>query len=446
MFKNLRQKFTYVRIMALGFAAIILIGAILLSLPIASRSGRATPFINSVFTSASATCVTGLSVVDTSAHWSLFGQIVILFLIQTGGLGFMTFITMFSIFMKKRVSPHERRIMMQSAGTLRVSGASSLIKKIIFGTLTFEAIGAIALSFRFCPKLGPLKGIWYAIFHSVSAFCNAGFDLMGSIGSSSFEKYRNDLLINITLICLIILGGLGFLVWSDTIKCKFKFKQFQLHTKLVVVITFILILVGTVAFMITERHTAFSKMNNGEMFLSALFQSVTTRTAGFFTVQQDMLSDSGSIISMILMLIGGSSGSTAGGIKTTTIAIFIISTFYASRNCDDTVVFKRRIEPTAVRQAHTIVAVYLIMVFLSVIFICGIEPFPMKKIFYEVVSAIGTVGLSMNLTPLLSTASKVIIIFLMYAGRIGGLSLVLVIAEKRDKIPLERPTENIMIG
>lgn len=446
MLKFIKKNFTYSRIIALSFAIVILIGSILLTLPVSSRERTSTPFINSLFTAVSSTCVTGLSVYDTYTHWSLFGQIVILCMIQIGGLGFMTIITMFSMIMKKGTSLHERRLLMQSAGSIELNGINKLLKNIFIGTFIFELLGAVLLSIRFCGTMDLGTGIWYAVFHSISAFCNAGFDLMGKFGNSSFSAYYDDPLVNLTLIFLITMGGLGFIVWNDLLQNKLKFKNYSLHTKIVITTSAILLFGGAVIFFFTEKNHAFSGMTVPERILSSLFQSATLRTAGFSTIAQSELSNSGSILSMVLMFVGGSSGSTAGGIKTTTFAVFLISNFSFARNNDNIVIFKKRMDTSVVKQAGSIVCVYISAILACSFLICLAESFGIREIFYEVVSAIATVGLSMNLTPSLGAFSKIIIILLMYTGRIGGLSMVMVLAEKKERVPLERPIGKILIG
>lgn len=436
---------TYTQIIALGFLLLIIAGATLLCLPAASRAGQATPFIDSILTSASATCVTGLSVYNTWEHWSLFGQIVIIVLIQAGGLGFMTVITLFSYFMRRNIGIRERRILMQSAGNIRLSGTVRLLRKIFFGTLIFEGAGAALLAFVFCPTMGA-KGIYYAVFHSISAFCNAGFDLMGKFGEVSFTAHSGNVLVNITLMALIIIGGIGFLVWEDILKHGIHFRRYELHSKIVISATISLILIGAAALYITEYSSAFAGMSTQSKWLAAFFQSVTTRTAGFNTVDQGSLSDAGSLISMVLMLIGGSPGSTAGGIKTSTFIVLLFSTVACARNNGSVIIFKRRIDDNTVRQSVAIVTIYMAAVVIFSTVMCVIEDLPLKNSIYEVVSAIATVGLSMSVTPTLGVASKIILTFLMYAGRIGGLSIVIALAEKRVKVPLDRPVEKILIG
>lgn len=442
----MKSIFSYTRMIAFGFLAVILMGTLLLSLPIAARSGDRTPLIDCFFTATSATCVTGLTVLDTYMHWSSFGHVIILGLIQIGGLGFMTIITMFSIFTRKHISLYERRLLMQSAGTIRLSGIITMIKRVVIGTFCVEGIGAVFLSLRFCPKLGFAKGLWYAIFHSVSAFCNAGFDLMGRFNEVSLTGYYNDPLVCITLMVLIVIGGLGFLVWSDVIKCRFVFKKMELHSKLVLTVTALLVFGGAAVLFMTEKNGAFKGMTTGEQVLSAFFQSITLRTAGFFTVDQSKLSDSGCILSIILMFIGGSPGSTAGGVKTTTIAVFLLSLLCVARNNDDVVVFKRKINQKFVVQSAAIIGIHIIIASIAVFFICYMETENMRDIIYESISAISTVGISTGITPDFTIVSKLFIAGLMYTGRIGGMTIVLAIAENSHKVKLERPEEKILIG
>ena len=444
--KTEKIKLTNTQKIALSFFAIILTGAILLSLPIASRERIRTPFCNSLFTATSATCVTGLAVYDTYSHWSLFGQIVILVLIQTGGLGFMSIITMFSVFLKRRITLHERRLLMQSAGNMRLSGMIKLIKKIFIGTILFEGIGAVILATKFCPEMGFFKGIYNAVFHSVSAFCNAGFDILGSYGETSLCHFYDDPTVNLTIILLVIIGGLGFLVWDDIQQNKFKFKKYSLHSKIVLCVTGGLISISFVLYFIFEYNGAFGNMRLPDKILAALFQAVTPRTAGFCTVEQSALSDSSRILTIFLMLIGGSPGSTAGGMKTTTLALLILGLISSARNSRNVVIFKRRINEHAIHQASSILVIYTGAVLLSSMLMARFEHCGGEDLLFEAASAIGTVGLSVGITPYLTVASKCILMLLMFAGRVGGLSLLLIFAEKKENPPINRPTENILIG
>lgn len=442
----MKSIFSYTRMIAFGFLAVILMGTLLLSLPIAARSGDRTPLIDCFFTATSATCVTGLTVLDTYMHWSSFGHVIILGLIQIGGLGFMTIITMFSIFTRKHISLYERRLLMQSAGTIRLSGIITMIKRVVIGTFCVEGMGAVFLSLRFCPKLGFAKGLWYAVFHSVSAFCNAGFDLMGRFNEVSLTGYYNDPLVCITLMVLIVIGGLGFLVWSDVIKCRFVFKKMELHSKLVLTVTALLVFGGAAVLFMTEKNGAFKGMTTGEQVLSAFFQSITLRTAGFFTFDQSKLSNSGYILSTLLMFIGGSPGSTAGGVKTTTMAVAFLNLISVARNNDDVVIFKRKINNKVVIQSVAIIGIHILMASIAIFIICYLEPIGLREVIYESVSAISTVGISMGITSDFNVASKLFIAGLMYSGRIGGMTIVLAIAENSHKVKLERPEEKILIG
>ena len=442
-----KHRLTYTQLIALSFLLLILAGAFLLCLPISSASHEWTPILDAAFTATSATCVTGLVVVDTYTHWSFFGQAVILLLIQIGGLGFMTVMTMFAIFTHKRISLHKRRLLMQSAGNLQLNGVTTLIRKILIGTLIFEGAGTLILATRFCPKFGFWSGLWSALFHSVSSFCNAGFDLMGRHWwFSSFTSMQSDWIVQITLMALIIIGGIGFFVWSDILKCKWHMKRYALHTKIVLTTTVALILFGWVGFFLLERNGALAGMSTGEQILGALFQSVTTRTAGFNTIDQAALTDGGGILTIVLMLIGGSPGSTAGGIKTATILIVLLNAVASVRGRDSITIFKRRISDDTVKQACSIATIYLLLTILSAVAIMLIEAVPLEKAVFETSSALGTVGLTMGLTPHVGAVSRIILAFLMYAGRVGGLSLALAFSTERENPDIQRPTEKILIG
>ena len=442
-----KHKATNTQIIAFGFLVIIVVGAGLLSLPISSKDNTWTSYFDSLFTATSATCVTGLVLFDTYTHWSVFGQLVILLMIQIGGLGFMSVITTVSIFMGRRISLHERKLLMQSAGNTKLSGMIQLVRRIFFGTLIFESAGAILLATRFCPEMGFLEGIYNAIFHSISAFCNAGFDLMGKFEpNSSLIHYQSDPVVNLTICGLIVIGGLGFMVWNNIIKAKLDFKHYSLHTKIVLSITAVLLISSTVLFFILEKNKNFAGLSTADKWLHSFFQAVTPRTAGFNTTDLSSLSESSSLLTTVLMLIGGSPGSTAGGIKTTTFVVLFLMAFASSRKNNNVVIFKRRLSDDTLKRASAISSIYLTAVLVSTFIICSIEPYTIRQILFEVSSAIGTVGLSMGLTPSLSVVSQSILIVLMFAGRVGGLSLMLVLAENREPVALMRPVEDILIG
>lgn len=435
------------RLIALSFLLVILSGSFLLCLPLSSSSGEWTGFVDAFFTATSATCVTGLVVFDTFSHWSVFGQLVILLMIQIGGIGLMTIIIMLFIFLKKKISLHERLILMQSAGTVRISGMVKLVMRIIKGTLFCEGIGALFLAMRFIPEMGFVRGLYYAVFHSVSAFCNAGFDLMGRYEQfSSLTSYKNDFIVNITIMLLITVGGIGFLVWDEIVRYKFHFHKYSLHAKIVLTTSVFLIAAGTAGFFIFEYNHSLSELSVSGKLLSSAFMSVTTRTAGFNTLDTSALSESGSLLSMVLMFIGGSPGSTAGGIKTSTLAVVFFAMISMSKGHNGVTLFKRSLGSDIVKQAAVIIVIYLTGILVATMVICHIEPYPITDILFETISAAATVGLSRGLTPSLSTASHIILAFLMFGGRIGGLSLMLVFGEQKPQPPLKRPTEPIIIG
>lgn len=438
-------KLSPAQFLALGFLAIIFVGALLLCLPFASIEGN-TSFIDALFTATSATCVTGLVTLTTATHWTLFGKFVIILLIQIGGLGFMTFISLSAILANKRFSLHERKLMVQATGSLELSGILKLIKQVVCGTAIIEGVGALILSIRFWTSGYSFSGgLWRGIFHSISAFCNAGFDILGS---DSLESFNNDPLVLITISLLIIIGGIGFLVWNDFIAHGFKVKKYKLHSKLALVATGILLVCGTILLYITERNGAFIGMNEGQKWLNAFFQSVTLRTAGFASVNQASLSSVGNVVSVAFMLIGGSPGSTAGGIKTITFAVVLLNAICFARNKDSLTAFKKRIHDSTVKQACAIMTLYLLATCIVAVAIALIEgdSFSLGNIIFEVVSAVATVGLTQGITPFLSVASKLILCFTMYFGRLGGLTLLLAIAQKQESAKIERPYEKILIG
>jgi trk system potassium uptake protein TrkH len=440
-------RLTSTQIIALFFVAVIAIGTLLLCLPIASKSREWTPLLDSAFTATSATCVTGLIVRDTFTHWSLFGQLVILTMIQIGGLGVMTIIMTFSVFAKKKISLYERKLLMQSAGTIRASEIIRLLRQITKVTLICEGAGAVILATRFCPELGIVKGLYYSVFHAVSAFCNAGFDLMGRYGQfSSLTPFYSDITVNITVCALIICGGIGFIVWQDIVTHGIKFKKYSLHSKIALTTSATLILSGWLIFFLVERNSSLSNLTTGEKILAAFFQSVTSRTAGFNTVPLNRLSGAGVVLMSVLMMIGGSPGSTAGGIKTTTVAVMFFELIAAAKGDKDTVIFKRRLEDDTVKRAGAIISAYTAAVIIALIAISSAENLPLSDVLFEVASAVGTVGLTVGITPSLSSFSHIILMLLMFAGRIGGLTIIVAFAERREHAKLTRPTEKILIG
>ncbi|NTV79247.1 MAG: Trk family potassium uptake protein, partial [Clostridiales bacterium] len=348
----LKRKFGYGQIIVFGYMFIILFGGLLLSLPISSKTGEWTPYLNSVFTATSATCVTGLVVYDTYTHWSTFGQVIIMALIQVGGLGFMTIIALFSLFLKKNIGLYERKLLMQSAGSIKIGGVVRLVRRVALGTLIVEGTGMLLLAISFVPKMGWSEGLFNALFHSVSAFCNAGFDIMGKYGQfSSITGFQDDVIVNVTIMLLIVIGGIGFIVWNDVITQKWNFKKYQLHSKIALTATMILIFGGAILFFIFENNAAFADLNTGEKIMAAFFQSITPRTAGFNSVEMSELSESGHLLTIILMFIGGSPGSTAGGIKTTTFVVVLLGAIASARHYTHINAFKKRLAESIVKEA-----------------------------------------------------------------------------------------------
>lgn len=435
------------RLIALSFVILILTGTFLLCLPVSARDGNFTSPLDALFTATSATCVTGLIVADTFTKWSLFGQIVILILIQIGGIGLMSFISMFFIFMKRKLSLQERMLLMQAAGNTRLSGMVKLVRRIVSGTFLIEGCGALLLALRFIPRMGFGQGLYYAVFHAISAFCNAGFDLMGRYEAfSSLTGYASDVLVNITVMLLIIIGGIGFLVWDDILKCRLSFKNYSLHSKIVLVTTPVLLVGGAIGYFVFEQNYTLQGNGIGEQILKSFFASTTMRTAGFNTIDYASMSPSASLLSDVLMMIGGSPGSTAGGMKITTIALVFLSMVSMLRGQSDTVIGKRRVSTILIKQAAVIILVYAVYILAGTMLICHIEGLPMSNVLFEVISAVCTVGVTTGITPHLCALSHIILIILMYGGRIGGFTLMLILGKQNKQPPLRRPKENILIG
>lgn len=446
-YKMKSRKLSHIQIIALGYLIMILIGTALLMLPFAARSGTVTSPLTALFTATSASCVTGLILHDTATYWSLFGQIVIITLIQIGGLGFMTIATFFYKLLKRRTSLRERAVMAESINTTRMSGFLPLTKRIIAGTVIFESAGALLLSIRFIPKFGFLKGIYMGVFHAISAFCNAGFDLFGTVKpSSSLTTVADDAVINTVIMLLIVIGGIGFLVWDDIAVCRFRFKQFSLHTKLVLFITCILIFGGALLLYIFEAGNWAPGTSQGEKILASLFGSVTARTAGFNSVDTAALTPASKLLTVILMFIGGSPGSTAGGVKTTTIAVIFVYLLTNLRGTQNIHCFKRRINEEALKKAVTVISVNLTLALAGTLILCAVQGFNISDAMFEVVSAIGTVGMTTGITQELAPVCQAVIAFLMFCGRVGSVSFGLALLEKRAKPPVSYPEENITIG
>lgn len=441
-FIHKKKKPTSFQVIILGFSGVILLGTILLMLPASSRAGTWTSFFDALFTSTSAVCVTGLAVHDTVSYWSAFGQIVILLLIQIGGMGVITVAAAFAMISGRKISLMQRSTMQEAIAAPKVGGIVRLTNFIVKSTLLIELAGTAVMAPIFCRDFG-IKGLWMALFHSVSAFCNAGFDLMGAKSPfSSLTGYAVQPLINLAVMALIIVGGIGFLTWDDIRTNRLHFHKYRMQSKVILWTTAILLFVPAVYFYFCE----FASFEPVERILASAFQAVTPRTAGFNTVDLTSLSEAGQWIIIVLMLIGGSPGSTAGGLKTTTVAVLFATALSTFRQKEDTHFFGRRIDTGVVRNAATILLMYLALFFTGGLFISIMEGLPMLTCLFETASAVGTVGLTLGITPELGTVSRLILILLMFLGRVGGLTLVFAALSSTKKTASRLPKEKITVG
>lgn len=440
------KKLNPAQILVLGFARLIIIGGILLNLPIASVDGESIGFIDSLFTSASAVCVTGLVVVNTATYWTLFGKIVILMLIQMGGLGFMTMATLVALLIGKRITLRQRLVIQEGLNQFSLEGVVKLTKYVIMSTLIIEAIGAIILSTRFVPIYGIKNGIWYSIFHSISAFCNAGFDITGN----SIVPFAGDAVVNITLALLIIIGGLGYTVYIDLTRNK-EFKSNTLHTKFVLLSTAILLITGFVFILIIEYNNPKTLGNLPfiDKITASMFQAVVPRTAGFNSIDIGGLTKATSFLMIILMFIGGSPGSTAGGIKTTTFGVIILTMYSILKGKSDVDVFRKRIPYELIFRALAVLGISLfLVVFVTMILTLTESENSFLDLLFETTSAFATVGLTRGVTSDLSSIGRLILIFTMFTGRLGPLTLGFALAKRQDKDKgnFRYPEGKIMIG
>lgn len=438
-----RFKLNPPRVLTLGFGSLILIGTILLNLPIATAGGESVGFINAFFTSASAVCVTGLVVVNTAEFWSLFGKIVILILIQMGGLGIMTMATAGALIIGKRITLKERLVIKEQLNQKSMSGLVRLTIYVLLSSFIIEGIGAIFLSTRFIPIYGVAKGIWFSIFHSVSAFCNAGFDITGN----SMIPFAGDISVNIIISLLVIIGGIGFSVLIDVTKNK-RIKKFNIHTKMVLSITALLLIIGMFSFLIIEFNNpnTIGDMSGRNKIISSFFQSVVPRTAGFNSVNISSVLDTTSFFMIILMFIGGSPGSTAGGVKTTTIGTLILTTVSIIRGNRDVVVYKKRINEDVINRSLAIIVVSMVLIIVVASVLTITEEFIFLDVLFETTSAFATVGLSRGITPDLSSMGKIIITLTMYAGRVGPLTMAFAFAQKNKAKKYRYAEGNIIVG
>ena len=465
-----RFKFRPIAIVVASFVIVIFAGAGLLCIPAAVRSGE-PDFLIALFSATSATCVTGHTVIDPYTYFTGFGQAVMLILIQIGGLGFITIISLFMLYMKKDVTLSDRKLAMQSAGGLKMNGLKELLKYIFIGTFSLEFIGAVLLCVSFIPEYGWGLGIWQAVFTSVSSFCNAGFSLTGANGGYSLAGYASDPLFMIVVMALITIGGLGFYVWYDVVKNRFRPSRYSLHTKVVLISTGCILAFAWALFMAFEWNNegTIGGMNAADKVINSLFFAVTPRTAGHYTVDMNYFTDGSYLLTNLLMFVGGSPGSTAGGVKTTTFVVLLMTMIAACRREKQVRIFKRGVEQEDEVNSVTVAMLYVIAIVLSVFIICGVDggtPYQsdygdwttvvngaevpnvvnFKNVLFEVISAISATGLTMGITAELSVLSKVILILLMFFGRVGGYTLILVFSETRRPPAITRLPEHIMIG
>ena len=438
-----KHRLSSFQIIISGFVGVILLGALLLMLPVSTTEGCITPFNETLFTATSAVCVTGLVVQDTGSYWSGFGQAVILALIQIGGLGVVTVAASFALLSGRKISLMQRSTMQDAISAPKVGGVVRLTQFILRGTFLIELLGAAAMLPVFCRDYG-WRGIWMAVFHSISAFCNAGFDILGTENNlyPSLTGYTGSPIINITIMLLIMIGGIGFLTWDDICEHKWHFHRYRVQSKVILVITGFLIVVPAAFFFFVD----FSALPTGTQLLVSFFQSVTTRTAGFNTVALSAMSGASKGIMILLMLIGGAPGSTAGGMKTTTLGVLLANAVATFRQRDNAQFFKRRIDCNTVKTASTILTMYLTLFFGGGIFISVYEHLPLSDCLYETSSAVGTVGLTLGITPQLHIPSQIVLIILMYLGRVGGLTLIYATLSGKKAGNAKLPQEKITVG
>ena len=437
-----KRRLSSFQIIILGFAAVILLGALLLMLPISTTGGNVTPFNETLFTATSAVCVTGLVVQDTGSYWSTFGQAVILALIQIGGLGVVTVAASFALLSGRKISLMQRSTMQDAISAPKVGGIVRLTRFILRGTFLIELLGALAVLPVFCRDYGG-RGVWMAIFHSISAFCNAGFDILGTESNRypSLTGYADSPVINITIMLLIVIGGIGFLTWDDVCENKWRFHRYRMQSKVILVTTAFLLVLPSLYFYCFE----FTAGSARQRILLSMFQSVTPRTAGFNTADLAAMGSTSQALMVVLMLLGGSPGSTAGGMKTTTFAVLLANMWATFRRREDAEFFGRRIDSSAVKNAATIAGMYLTLFFLGAFVIATAEQLPMSVCLYETASAVATVGLTLGITPQLGILSQGVLIALMFLGRVGGLTLIYA-AFGSSPAHSRLPQEKIAIG
>lgn len=446
--KRKKLRFSSPQMIILGFILVNLTGCLLLMLPSSTADRVGTPFSDALFTSTSAICVTGLVIHDTASYWSMQGQFIIMMLIQIGGMGVITAASAIAILSGRKIGLMQRSTMQESISATQVGGIVRLTGFILRAMLTIELLGAICMAPVFCEEFGMKKGVWYAVFHSVSAFCNAGFDLMGVRQPfSSLTGFSGNVTINLAIMALIVIGGIGFLTWDDIWHHRLHFHKYRLQSKVILTVTVLLILLPALYFYFYEfGRPEWNDLSGKERVLASAFQSVTPRTAGFNTVDLNHMSEPSQLIMMLLMLIGGSPGSTAGGFKTTTLAVLLLTSFAVFFRKEDVQCFGRRIPAETVKNAATILFLYMSLFLLGGIMISCVDQVPLMGALFETSSAIGTVGLSLGLTPQLSLFSHMLLILLMFWGRVGGLTLIFAVVSGHRVTKSKLPQEKITIG
>lgn len=436
------------RVILLGFLLVIALGTMLLMLPIATQDRDGASLTDALFTATSSVCVTGLVVQNTATYWSYFGQAVIISLIQVGGMGVVTLAVAIAMFAGRKIGLMQRSTMQEAISAPKVSGIVKLTSFILKGVFIIEFLGALVMYPVFARDVGWLKGIWYAVFHSVSAFCNAGFDIMGTeVEFSSLTMYASNAVINITIMALIVIGGLGFLTWDDIKTHGIHLRKYRMQSKVIFTVTAALIIIPAAFFFFYEfSRPEWGELSVGERLLRSFFQSVTPRTAGFNTVDLTALSEPSQVITIVLMLVGGSPGSTAGGMKTTTIAVMVMTAIAVFRRNDDAQLYGRRIAGETVHQAAAIFLMYVVLFLTSGIIISCVDGIPVMTAFFETASAVGTVGLSLGATPDMSAISQLILVALMIFGRVGGLTLIFAAWSVNKHGVSKMPQEKITVG
>lgn len=440
------KKLYPVQILCIGFLLLILLGALLLSMPISSAKGTRTSFIDAFFTSTSAVCVTGLVTLDTGTYWSYFGKTIIIMLIQIGGLGFMSFTTLLSLLLGKKITLRERLVMRESMVSFNLQGIVRLAKYILIFTFTAELIGAVLLATQFVPELGFLKGIYYSLWHSISAFCNAGFDILGK--GNSITAYNQNFIIINTLSVLIVIGGLGFIVWWELFHFK-DIKRVSTHSKVVLLMTALLIFMGAFLIFVFEYNNpeTLKDLPLLHKISNSFFSAITPRTAGFNSISTSAMSTAGIILTMIFMFIGGSPGSTAGGVKTTTIGVMVMTVISVVKGKEDTEIFKRRIPKSTVYKALAVNIIAFLMLSVVTIILSVTEgKVIFKEILYEATSALGTAGLSLGITGGLSNIGKIVLMITMYCGRVGLLTVVTALYVRKKVSGVRYPEDKIIVG